>query len=323
MKTIFGMSRLKFSVTFFILFTISVMLLAQEKEIILDIGKGNLRGSLLPAIGQGKEYPLVVFISGSGPTDRNGNQAMVGSNTIALLADSLAALGISSFRYDKRGVGKSQLYELKEELLLIDTFVADLLAWIDYFGMDAQNEGIILAGHSEGALMATLAAQQRSSVRGLITLAGAGRPADSLMLQQFQRQPAFVSVAADSLFRQLREGLPLQPPPFLLSLFRPGILPYVRSWIMIDPAFEISKLDIPVLVISGDADLQVFAEDADRLSGAARRGELLVFQQMNHILKAVTSPADNMASYMDAQRPIYPGLAAAIQHWIETKFSQE
>lgn len=310
-----------FSMFGIVLFLLPAILFSQDQDVSMAISKGRLSGSFRMAEEGSKVLPTVVFVSGSGPTDRNGNQPMGGSNAIGQLADSLAQLGISSLRFDKRGIGESQLSDMSEEALLLDTFVYDLIAWIDYLSKE-QSTDVILAGHSEGALIATLAAQRHSSVVGIITLAGAGRTADSLMIQQFQRQPAFVAVAADSLFRQLREGLPVQAPPFLQGLFRPSILPYLSSWIKFDPAAELGKLDMPVLVVSGDADLQVFAEDANRLNEAARQGDLLVFTQMNHVLKSVTSPADNMASYTDSHRPNYPGLAAAIYHWIFTKYSE-
>ena len=50
---------------------------------------------------------LVIIIAGSGPTDRNFNSPGLNSNAFKMLADTLCQMGISSFRYDKRGIGES------------------------------------------------------------------------------------------------------------------------------------------------------------------------------------------------------------------------
>ena len=50
---------------------------------------------------------LSIIISGSGPTDRDGNNTSLKSNYLKMLADGLYQNGISSYRYDKRGVGSS------------------------------------------------------------------------------------------------------------------------------------------------------------------------------------------------------------------------
>jgi len=288
--------------------------LAQPAE--LAISGGTLRGTLLLSEDYTGGRPLVILVSGSGPTDRDGNQGGVGARSMGMLADSLAALGVPSFRYDKRGVGESTFPDLREEALRVDDFASDLALWVAFWEKDPRFRGLVLAGHSEGALMATLAAGRSASVKGLVTLAGAGRTADVLLLEQMSRQPPFVAQAADSLLRQLRQGLPISPPPFLEALFRPGVLPYLRSWIALDPAGLLSALDMPVLIVQGAADLQVSLEDARRLHLAAAKGTLLTFEAMNHAMKDVHSTADNHLSYYDPQRSLTPGLATALAQWI-------
>lgn len=287
------------------------------QEFRLPLTGGTLVGELLIPNTSAEPLALVIFISGSGPTDRNGNQGDKGSHCIGMLADSLAALGVASFRYDKRGVGSSLFPDLEEETLRFDTFVADLISWTAFFENDKRFHRIIYAGHSEGALIATLAAQRTGHVHGVITIAGAGRSADVLMLEQMSRQPAFVAVAADSLFRQLRQGKEtLDPPPYLQSLFRPSVLPYVRSWITIDPAAAFAALEIPSMVIAGAKDIQVTLEDAQLLHDAGQKSALHIFDNMNHVLKDVDDLKDNYLSYLDQSRTLTPGLATLIADWV-------
>lgn len=295
----------------------SQMVMAQEDTIRLPFSHGVLEGSLRVAGEPAAGRPLVIFVAGSGPTDRNGNQPQGGAATLKLLADSLAQRGVSTFRYDKRNIGRSVFDSIREEDLRFDTLVSDLGLWIGHFEDDDRFDRIILAGHSEGALVATLAADRYPGVDGLVTLAGAGRTADTLIMIQLERQPPFIREAADSLFRLIRAGQPAESPPFLMALFRPSVQPYLRSWMMYDPAEWVARLEMPVLVVQGGQDLQVFAEDADRLAGSARDGTRLDIQDMNHILKAVSDQDDNIRSYTDAERPLHPLLISGLMEWIQ------
>ena len=67
---------------------------------------GQIYGSLITR-QQEKKLPIALIISGSGPTDMNGNNPMMTNNSLKMLADSLIAAGIGSIRYDKRGVAAS------------------------------------------------------------------------------------------------------------------------------------------------------------------------------------------------------------------------
>ena len=81
-----------------------------EEPTTLKTPTGDLFGTLeLPAART--PVPVVLIISGSGPTDRNGNSpALPGSNnSLKMLADGLAARGIASLRYDKRGIARVEL----------------------------------------------------------------------------------------------------------------------------------------------------------------------------------------------------------------------
>ncbi len=299
---------------------LSQHVLAQDQTVQLVVSGGILEGSLRQVLNS--DSTLIIFVAGSGPTDRNGNQHSGGAATLRMFADSLEKHGVSTFRYDKRNIGKSIFSDLQEENLRFDTIVQDLVHWVDYWQNDGRFSTIILAGHSEGALVATLAAIRRPVVNGLISLAGAGRPADQLIMKQMERQPAFVRVASDSLFKLVREGQTVEPPPFLMSLFRPSVQPYMRSWILLDPAEEIGRLTIPILIVQGEQDIQIFPEDADRLAEAAKMGTRLTIQNMNHVMKKVGNLTDNVDSYLDSDRPLHPQLIPGLINWL-SQFTPE
>src|SRR5881394_2701711 len=79
-----------------------------EEVIRVETPNGNLCGTLLLPQSK-KRVPVVLIISGSGPTDRDGNSPLLKGpdNSLKLLAEGLAANGIASLRYDKRGIGQT------------------------------------------------------------------------------------------------------------------------------------------------------------------------------------------------------------------------
>lgn len=90
-----------------------------------DATVAGLSGTLLKPKSASEPPPVVLLIGGSGPTDRNGNQGGAGAGELRQLAEQLAERGIASLRYDKRGIGRSATPGLREEDLVLNTYVAD------------------------------------------------------------------------------------------------------------------------------------------------------------------------------------------------------
>ena len=94
---------------------------------ILQTPTGALHGSLLLPASKPR-YPIVLIIAGSGPTDRNGNSPAPSgpNNSLKMLAEGLAAQGIASLRYDKRGIGESSKAVGKEADLIFTDYIDDV-----------------------------------------------------------------------------------------------------------------------------------------------------------------------------------------------------
>ncbi len=217
-----------------------------------------------------------MIIAGSGPTDRNGNSPLgVSSNSLRMLADSLARYGIASLRYDKRGVAASQAAGPSESELRFDDYVADAAAWVNQLQQDERLARVAVLGHSEGSLIGMLAAQQ-APVAAFVSLAGVARPADSLIMEQLREQPAAIREEAQAIFTELRQGRTVATvSPALQSLFRPSVQPYLISWIQYNPSAIIAELQTPVLIVQGTTDVQVPEAEAQRLAAAQPQAELL------------------------------------------------
>jgi uncharacterized protein len=287
----------------------------------VDTSKGILYGSLLvPDKPAGKT--VVLIIAGSGPTDRDGNSTLLPGpgNPLRMLAQALAQNGIASLRFDKRGVGQSILAMSAEADLRFDDYIADVLSWLSWLQQDKRFNRIGVVGHSEGSLIGMIAAA-RGHADFYVSLAGTGRSIDQVLLEQLAPQSKKLHNTAKEYFAKLKMGRTIAdvpPDPGIQSLFRPSIQPYFISWLKYDPALEIKKLNVPVLIVQGTTDLQVSLTDAKLLQQAKPDARSAIIKGMNHVLKlAPTAPAENVRTYSDPSVPLAPELITALADFIK------
>jgi pimeloyl-ACP methyl ester carboxylesterase len=279
-----------------------------------------LHSSLLLPKAPAKPVPVVLILSGSGPTDRNGNSPMLPgkNNSLQMLAEGLADNGIASLRYDKRGVGESAKAMVAEADLRFETYVDDAVAWCEQLRKDKRFSVVVIAGHSEGSLIGMLAAK-RCNADGFISIAGAGRAAaDILRTQLAGKLPPELATQSDDILKNLEAGKTTgNPPPELAALYRESVQPYLISWFRYDPAKWIAPLTVPVLVVQGTTDLQVSVDDARRLAAANPKAKLLVVEGMNHVLKEVPPDREKqMASYSDPTLRLAPEFLTGVVDFV-------
>ena len=288
-----------------------------EEAATLRTATGTLSGSLLLPSAAGP-HPAVLIVSGSGPTDRDGNSPLlVGANdSLRLLAEALASRGVASVRFDKRGVGESAAAAPPETELRFDTYVADAVAWMEQMQDDARFANVSIVGHSEGSLIGILGSEGSRS-HAFVSIAGPARRASDVIRDQLRTQlsPALWA-ESDRILSELEAGRTVtvaEIPAALRTFFRPSGQPYLISWFRYVPSEELARLDLPVLIAQGTTDLQVGVSEAETLKSAKPDAELLVVQGMNHVLKRVsTDPADQEASLTDPSLPIVEELPDAI-----------
>lgn len=284
----------------------------------LHMPDATIYGTLTLPETAARKLTVCLIISGSGPTDRDGNNPAMKNESLKMFAHALADSGIASLRYDKRGVGKSIIPNMKEADLRFENYIHDAEGWIAELKMDTRFNRIVIAGHSEGSLIGMIASAK--DVNGFISLAGAGRPAGKLISDQIAVQAPMLTEDTKTIVDSLEAGHTVtKVNPMLAGLFRSSVQPYLISWFQYDPVNEISKLHIPVLIIQGDADLQINTKDANLLTAAAKQGKESIIHKMNHVLKQVDATnADNMASYNDPMRPLNTDLMAPVIKFINT-----
>ena len=290
-----------------------------ETPITLETKTGKIFGTLCtPKIFN--KIPLALIIAGSGPTDRNGNNAMgLQTDTYKILAHKLAASNIATLRYDKRGIGESKDAMGKEDDLRFEDYIHDASDWLAILKKDKRFSEVDIKGHSEGSLIGMVAA--RENTNKYISLAGIGQTADKTLKLQLAHQPKMIQDSAYPILDSLAAGKTVKDvPSILVALFRPSVQPYEISWFKYDPSAEIKKLKMPILILQGTSDLQVTVEDAKMLKAADTSAKLVLLDGMNHILRKVGDDKQaNMKSYSDPTLPLDEELVTDIIGFIKGK----
>lgn len=302
--------------TVFLILLISWTLSAQEEVQVKSSDGWTLYGTLLEP--EQRSDHAVLLISGSGPTDRDGNTKSAGaiSDCLKKLAESLTATGYTTLRYDKRRVGKSLNASSPIEDLRFEHHIKDAATWIKY--LKARYSKVTVIGHSVGAVVA-MAAVQEIPVDQLISLAGLSEDVNTTLKRQLSSQPQFVLEAAVPIMDSLQAGhVVKEVPPYLDVLFGSKVQGYFASFMVYDPRKEIQQLTIPVLVIQGDQDLQITVEGAKQMADQNPSAKYAEVKGMNHVLRDLSAnPSLNLQSYADPSLPLHPELLPLITAFFE------
>ena len=283
-------------------------------DLSLKTKTGTLYGTIdLPA-GKGP-WPVALVLAGSGPVDRDGNEPGLKNDCLKMLGQDLAAHDIAVLRVDKRGIGQSAAALAREVDLRFDDYVDDAAQWIALLRKDPRFTSVAIVGHSEGSLIGMLAAQ-RADIDAFVSLAGAGRSIADLLREQLQRNlSSEMYHTSEHIINELVAGRKVdEVPAELQALFRPSIQPYDISQFKCDPAIEIAKLTVPVLIVQGTTDIQVSEKDAKLLAEANKKARLVIVPSMNHMLKhsPVTWGWVQGITYSNPAFPLEPKLTDAL-----------
>ncbi|MBI6118476.1 alpha/beta hydrolase family protein [Salegentibacter maritimus] len=258
---------------------------------------------------------LLIFIQGSGLTNRDGNQSGMQSDFAKKIAHQLAGYEIASFRFDKRSL-KAQ--ELSLESIIFADFITDVENILRYFKKENKFRNYIIAGHSQGSLIGMIAAKDHADA--FISLAGAGESIDRILVEQLTKQlPQFKAELQRSFDEIKKMGSTKEYPEIFSNMFNPSAQKFLASWINYDPSEEIAKLKIPVLVINGTNDAQVKEEQAKILHNAALNSELVLLENMNHVFREIASNdlTKNYQTYNNPELPLHPELIPVLNDFIK------
>lgn len=254
----------------------------------------KLAGTLTVPRGDGK-FPAVILITGSGAQDRDST--VLEHRPFLVLADYLTRRGIAVLRVDDRGIGGSDLGSLAATT---ENYVGDVLAGIEYLKSrrEINSSQIGLIGHSEGGIIAPLAAVRSKDVAFIVMLAGSGQAGDEVILTQINllnkaggETPETIAKAVDfqkSLFAIIKsepddklaadkinamtaarksqmseqELVRFASTEANLKAQLPLLLsPWYRYFLAYNPRPTLEKVKVPVLALNGENDAQVSAKE--------------------------------------------------------------
>ncbi|MBR1205465.1 MULTISPECIES: alpha/beta hydrolase [unclassified Bradyrhizobium] len=262
--------------------------------------------------------PVALLIAGSGSTDHDGNGPQLKPATLKKLSEQLVARGIATLRYDKRGAGEWKKEFGRPEDFRFKDYVGDAAALIEYLRGSGKFAHVAVVGHSEGGLVAILAAQ-RVPVDRLVLLATAARKQGNLLKAQLEKQlPPDKFEPIGKAIDDIMAGQIVNPPPEGLAI-APAMQPAIASAFTEDPIDPMKKITGPVLIVAGGRDHQLARLDFLALTTADFAAKSLWLPDMNHLLVDVTDAADDMASYNEPERPLDPDLIDAVAGFISQK----
>lgn len=289
-----------------------------ERKVYISPKSGWVRGTM--SYPKGKDSVLAcIIVPGSGPTDRNGNNGFIlQTNMYKMLSDSLAAEGFAVLRYDKHGVGDSREADFNEYDIKFEDYVKDLGSWIKDLKRNKAIKKIVVIGHSEGSLMGMLTSDT-SGADAFISIAGAAKSADSLILNQLKNQQLTIYEEAVRITKKLNAGKSVDTMSSMMqSVYRPSVQNYLRSWFKYKPTEEIQKMKIPILLVQGSTDFQVKTDEAKALKTAKPDAQLVIIEGMNHILKpAPADKAENLKTYTDNSLLLHPQLVPTLVEFLK------
>jgi hypothetical protein len=297
---------------FAVLLSISVSVVnACAEESRVTVGAIDAYLTIPPGV---ERPPVALLIAGSGSTDHDGNGPQIKPATLKKLSEQLLARNIATLRYDKRGAGGWKAAFGRPEDFRFKDYVDDAVALVNYLRGSGKFSKVVLVGHSEGGLVAILAAP-RVPVDRLVLLATAARRQGDLLKAQLEKQLApdlFAPVA--KAIDAIMAGQIVDPPPGLA--IPPSMQPGIASAFTEDPIDPLRKIEVPTLIVGGGRDHQVARLDFIALSAAAPAAKMLWLADMNHVLNDVSDEADDLAAYSQSERPLDSTLIDAVATFI-------
>jgi pimeloyl-ACP methyl ester carboxylesterase len=295
-------------------------------------------------------HPAVILISGSGPQNRD--EEVFGHRPFLVLADHLTRNGIAVLRYDDRGIVEST-GDFNAATSM--DFATDAVSAVGYLTSrkDIDPKKIGLVGHSEGALIAPIAAEQSGKVAFVVLLAGIGMSGkkvsiaqsktlrtfpveDEAAYERFTRRLYDIATSkapieskraqlkkhyesiAPTLARMLPEGVSVQT--FVAQQVAQLTSPWEQFFLTYDPATHLSRLRIPVLSLNGSKDVQVPAgpNQAGIRRALERAGNRRVVVKelpgLNHMFQEAETGA--MSEYPRIDQTIAPVALDEITGWL-------
>lgn len=291
-------------------------------------GEPPLAGTLTLPDGPGP-VPAVLLAPGSGPVDRDSDHRRARFGVTRELAHALPGGGLASLRYDKRGVGGSPGDWRRAGFT---DNADDLVRALAVLAARPEVDGdrVLLAGHSEGALLAAHAAARSAAVAGVVLLAGSATPGAELLRWQARQIAPTLPAPVRGLLRLLRVDLERKVAAnheriraTTTDVARIGgarlNARWHREFLAHDPRTDLAGITAPVLAVTGEKDLQVPVADLAVIAATVPGPVTTVpVPDLTHTLRRQPGPASMRAYREELRRPVDAGVLATVVTWCRT-----
>ena len=292
----------------------------------------SLAGTLSkPAQAAAGRLPAVVLVGGSGPTDRDS--LVFGIPILGEIAGALADAGFIVVRYDKRGIGQSGG---RAEAASLADYADDVRAAMKTLGerKDVDPRRIAVIAHSEGGLVALIAAAREKRIAAVALMATPGMTGADIVLAQQQRLLSRMTLTPEERQAKIDAQKRIHEAVLTgkgLDQLTPDVRRTVdnaefQSLLASDPEKLVAGVRQPLLIVQGELDAQVEPQNADRLEALARKRknappvESVRVPGVNHLLvPAKTGDVDEYGALKDAH--VSTAVTQAIVTWLQKTLS--
>jgi pimeloyl-ACP methyl ester carboxylesterase len=322
----------------------------------LDEGSDVVLDGTLTLPRTSKPHTAVVLVSGSGPQDRD--ETLLQHKPFHVIADHLTRNGIAVLRYDDRGFGRSTGDHAAATTI---DFANDAAGAVAFLRSQAEINGsrIGVVGHSEGGIIAPLVAVDDPELAFIVLLSGSGVPGIEILEKQstligeaegmseesiaasntmrnavikaIQKADVDTDMAAivKSALESARTTIPedqraqFESDDANIAVWQQLATPWMGYFFSYDPATTLEKVQCPVLVLTGDLDLQVWHEqNIPAIEEALQKADVpfrtVVFPKLNHLFQPAKTGA--VSEYVEIEITIDPLVLKEITHWIQSLY---
>ena len=281
-------------------------------------------------IAVARPVAAALLITGSGKTNRDSDVRLPGGLMLRgritrACAEALAAAGVSTLRYDKRGVGASGGDYLS---IGMPQRLADARAGLSWLADRCPDLPLIVLGHSEGTYYAAQLASENGGVAGVVLLSGSVRPGGEVLTYQTEQLADRLPASAKLILRLMRTDAVRSQRKNLAKIMSSSAdiirvqgtrvnARWIRDFVRYDPAPALARVTVPVLAITGGHDLQVPPADVEAI-GALVRGpfEGHVVGDLSHMLRPDPGSVGPRGYRRQARQPVSAEVLGIISAWV-------
>ncbi|HXJ22450.1 MAG TPA: alpha/beta fold hydrolase [Polyangia bacterium] len=292
-------------------------------------------------------FAAVVLVTGSGPQDRD--ETLMGHKPFLVLSDALTQAGVEVLRCDDRGVAASTGAYDKATTL---DFTADALAAVAELRRrpEVERRHIGIVGHSEGSMVAAIAAARSRDVAFIVLLAPpamslreylhlqrawferrAGQTESEIAATRAKWEEAYAVVAeekddakARARLRALYDRLPAGDRASIDggggfdAIASQLLTPWQRTAMSLDPRAYLARVRVPVLALLGDRDMQVPPDatvpELKKSLAGDRDVTIRRLPGLNHLFQ--TAQTGGPDEYAHIEETMSPTVLSLVSGWV-------